>query len=463
MSRPKSGAARPPSQAADKPAGVPLVRIDNKKNGVPQDALKQAVFDKPKVAKKVFTGMDKDKDKKLSKEEFVAGFRQLLEEEENISDGAIDALWKQTDTNLDGFVSWDEFRIRFCVDPARNFDLRLELPALIEPYELIMSAMRPYLKIMYDNSEAGVAKRGGNEMWTKLGFDYSTKFNAKTFKALCEAIVPEEQKHAAANNKPTPRWIAAFEAQSKDEVADMMLEIETKNNGTVNLTRYDKRLGMVVELPVAAMLNYKKRLNEIKVKGGKKGSKKDEPPVTADRAKTPAGQKKGKGKAAPKPVVLKSIAKPLEHEWLCQELFNTVTKERPDLPTRVAPALKNWNINEKLKWDLEQSDGSRCYIFLSDSMEVKKMVRDDETKLVVIYCTYRVELNGLHTYEWLYHAKIFLDKHEEVKDIESRPIQCYKSGREYPLPRGTKKDFREWIRLVPVPDIFVPSVQPREY
>lgn len=459
MSRPKSGAAaRPASQAGNAavPDG-PRERIDNKKNGVPQDALRQAVFDKPKVAKKVFQSMDRDKDKKLSRAEFARGMAEMLQDE-NISESAIDALWKQTDINLDGFISWEEFRLRFCVDDTRNFYLRQELSPLLESEKIVLKAIRPYIRQLYDSSDSGRDKRKAHETWLRSGFDDGTKFTMKVLNSICELFSELERKQAQG---PVPAWIKVFEEMSKQDLQELFMEIELKNNGTVNLVRYDKRLGRITELPLKGKLNYKRRLGEVKGKGGKA-----EKPSTADaRNKTPAGanRKNGKGqKDKQKPVVLKSIPPNAVNEWLAHEIFTHVAEKRPDLPTRVAPSLKNWNVTEREKWGLENSDGRRCYIFLADSFEVKNMIRGDD-KDVIVFCTYRLELNGLHTFEWLYHAKIYLDKHEAVTSIDSRPIQLYKSGVDYPLPRNSKLDFRDWMTHVHVPDIFVASVPPREY
>ncbi len=123
---------------------------------MPQDALKQAVFDKPKVsanhrvveeqpsttqvAKKVFQMWDKDNDKKLSWQEFSEGFSEMCEDNPDITIAAIRALWQQTDTNLDGYVSWDEFRIRFCVDEKANYFLRQELAPLPPQIKMVSNA-----------------------------------------------------------------------------------------------------------------------------------------------------------------------------------------------------------------------------------------------------------------------------------------------------------------------------------
>lgn len=302
------------------------------------------------------------------------------------------------------------------------------------------------------------------DAFKSMGFDENTKFSLKVLRGLCEFFGAEERKAAKEKGEPAPEWVDHFDSMSKEDLGELVLEVETKSNGHVNLQRFDKRLGLFVETPVVHKLDYKQRLLELKVKKGSKKAAPEEPPRSA--AKTPQsaakGARKGKG-AGPKPVVLKNIGAHLIDEWLCHETYVGAREKAKDLDTRAAPNLKNWNDGEVQRWGLGSTSGARCYLFLADSFQVKAMVRDEETKCVVIYVTYIMELNGLHLFEWLYHAKVYLDKNEDVRDVEARKIQCFKNGNNYPLNRGEKPDFKEWIEHVHVPDVFVSSQPSTEY
>jgi hypothetical protein len=314
---------------------------------------------------------------------------------------------------------------------------------------------------MYDASEEAQEKRKGDERWVKLGFDHTTKFKPNVFNNLCEMFGEEEKLAAVENGEAPPAWVTAFEGMDKAALSDLFTEIELKPNNTINLPRYDKRLGKVVELPTRYPLNYKRRLvMDVKTKPAK-GGKEAAAAKPATAPKTPAG--KGPKVKAPKPIELKTLAENLVMEWLQHEMFTHMSKTHAPKPTRAAPAIKNWNAPELAKWVLEESDGTECYIFLTNSFEVKAKLRAED-KNYIFFCSFRVELNGLHTYEWLYHAKIYIgEKKEEIMRIDARPVQMCKSGEAYKLPRSAKPDFKNWSRHVPIPDIFASAVQPREF
>jgi hypothetical protein len=150
-------------------------------------------------------------------------------------------------------------------------------------------------------------------------------------------------------------------------------------------------------------------------------------------------------------------------EWLQHEMFTHMATTLEPKLTRAAPAIKNWNVTELTKWGLEHSDGTEFHIFLTDSFEVKAKLRAEDHSYI-FFCSFRMELSGLHTFEWLYHAKIYIgEKKEEIVRIDARPVQMYKSGEPYKLPRSAKPDFKNWVQHVPVPDVFASAVQTRKY
>lgn len=73
-------------------------------------------------------------------------------------------------------------------------------------------------------------------------------------------------------------------------------------------------------------------------------------------------------------------------------------------------------------------------------------------------------MNGLHTQEWFYHAKIWLDKHENVRKIQIRPTKAYRNGGPVPMQKGQAlKDFRDWLEHSPVPDEDGSMIKQKEY
>ncbi len=79
--------------------GLPLVLSSE---GLP------IVFRGSTRGKKVFKALDLDTDKFLSRQEFEEGIQKFLSTSEELilSNTQIEALWKETDLNNDGKVSW---------------------------------------------------------------------------------------------------------------------------------------------------------------------------------------------------------------------------------------------------------------------------------------------------------------------------------------------------------------------
>jgi len=102
-------------------------------------------------------------------------------------------------------------------------------------------------------------------------------------------------------------------------------------------------------------------------------------------------------------------------------------------------------------------------VFLTDHVQIKKVIKDEETKLPVAYLTFRTELNGLHSLENFYHAKLWFDKHENVKKIQFRATKAYKNGKQTKLEKGALLDFKDWLEFCPVPDEDQSLIQPREF
>jgi hypothetical protein len=142
---------------------------------------------------------------------------------------------------------------------------------------------------MYDNSEEAQDKRKMDERWTKLGFDHTTKFKPNVFNNLCEMFGEEEKQDALGRGEACPAWVTAFEGMDKAAMSLLFAEVELKPNNTVNLPRYDKRLGQVVELPTRHTLNYKRRLTmeiKSKAKPGKDVKAAPVKPATASKSAT---------------------------------------------------------------------------------------------------------------------------------------------------------------------------------
>jgi len=256
----------------------------------------------------------------------------------------------------------------------------------------------------------------------------------------------------------------------------------------------------------------------------KKGKGKDDRPSSKGGSRPGTGKKgskkKGKGeeKAAegdepPKRVIketieLKTLVAPqLVTEWINYELYMHMRElEDKDLPVSAAPwdevktskdpillagpSLKNWNIYEVDRWGLEgyihkeeevrkeekgkspeENAGkeelmkwfmkTRVKLFLTDSTVVHNITKDD-FKRPVIWASFRMELNGLHTYEWFCHAKLYLDKHEELRRVSVRFIKHWRNGKPHPLPTKNKKDYQDWEDAVEAPDNAESNVMPRE-
>lgn len=110
-----------------------------------------------------------------------------------------------------------------------------------------------------------------------------------------------------------------------------------------------------------------------------------------------------------------------------------------------------------MKWFME----TRVMLFLTDSTVVHNIVRDD-VKRPMVYASFRMELNGLHTEEYYCHAKVYLDKHEELRKVSIRKIKHWRNGKSHPLPAKNKKDYKDWGDVVEAPDNAESNVMPRE-
>jgi hypothetical protein len=224
----------------------------------------------------------------------------------------------------------------------------------------------------------------------------------------------------------------------------------------------DRYLGLTHDVFVMPKLDYKERLTQVKVKG--KAPVKEAPrPKTAEKK----GSKK-KGDKAPKDPYpdygeFKTLSAQLVPEWVNHEMYMHLADKLKDFPTRAAPGLKNWNVYEIQRWGLEGIEkGTRCYIYLTDQANVLKIVKNPK-KDPVIYATCRVELNGLHTLEWYFHCKIYMEhKHETIRRVSSRLIKHWRNGKPQPLPPKTPADYAEWPEVFPQGETVESNVVCRE-
>lgn len=453
MSRPKSGGADAAAEGEEEPK--PLMPVFE---GEIDDKLTQAVFDKQAMAKSWFKMLDYKKTGQVSKQDFVEGLAEILKDlEGGMDEACLSALFEQTDTDEDGFVSWDEFKSRFVVDESSEenpFLLRNQPPILESPALDILTGIRePFFAYYSLKKKHRKNREKYMDVYKKAEWEEEgAKLNAKKLRSLTEQTAEFLKDQSAKEGVPAPAWIQMFYDTPKAEFAELLAVFDVSSKGKPNLTRFDRWLGLKFDLGDDAPIDYKHRLLNIKVKKGKKSK---DGPLVDSMPPPPEIPEVPEGEEAPPPPdktwhVLECIPNPeFMIEWLKFELFRYI-QQTPllnlNLPCRAGPALANWNFGEAKKWGLENAGGEKCAVFLSDRMKVRWVTLDDEKK-PVLYVSFRMEQTGLHFLEMICHGKIHFTKDEEIEKIDHRLVKVYKDGVPQKLPRGTKLDFKDWTQF----------------
>lgn len=146
MSRPKTGSKDPPGEEEGEPK--PLMPAFE---GDIRDSVTQAVWEKAGTAKSWFKILDANKNSKVDQQEFTSRMSEILADH-NPSEESLLALWKQTDLDEDGFITWDEFKNRFLVN-GEEFETRNQPPALETPALDILLAIREPIFAYYSKKK----------------------------------------------------------------------------------------------------------------------------------------------------------------------------------------------------------------------------------------------------------------------------------------------------------------------
>lgn len=412
--------------------GLPLVLSPE---GIP------IVFRGPTRGKKVFKALDLDADKFLSREEFEEGIQKFLStsEELALTPAQIDALWKETDLNNDGKISWAEFQYRFCggVHPYAELEkkmgkkptLQLQVPKRKEKFaaggKLSVNDMKFILENLFE---------GGKQKY-KNGVDISMhkELTAPMLKKLLTQIITAEREDAKAQKRDMLEFAAVtfqlggIAPKDSDRLFNFL---DTKKEGKIDLTAIFEQ----AKLRPAPVVEEKE--GEVGPDGKKRSNKKKKVETEIKN---------------PKAHVMATIKAENIRDFISDKILVQLSRLNEDndesLEYKCHPPLKHWGDDEKKKRGLLEH-GYKTNIFLSERTKIKSIVKLDTE--VVIFGLFRTEYTAMARSEYLYHARISFDLDEVLQRVD---VKLKKSWVDGEIDKFVVDSlFEDWETYVPFED-----------